>query len=50
MFIGIGYTIPQAKRPLGGSTPPPPVGDFSELEPSLFLVELEDSTDLVELE
>ena len=48
--IGIPNTIPYKIKPIGGGTPPPPVGDFVELEPNLFLVELETSTDLVELE
>jgi hypothetical protein len=34
----------------GGGGIPPVAGDFIELEPNSFLIELENSTDLVELE
>lgn len=40
-------TIPSVVNPPGS---PIIVGDFMELEPNLFLVELENNTDLVELE
>ena len=51
MWLSIGYTIPQrGDKNLKPGPPPPPQGDFVELEPNLFLVELEASTDLVELE
>ena len=43
-------TIPASQRVLGGGGPPPVVGDFIELEPNAFLIQLEDSTDLIELE
>jgi len=45
-------TIPAVKRVLGtGGGPPPIVGDFIELEPTLFLVALESALiDKIELE
>jgi len=48
MWQGIGYIIPINKKYPGGGAPP--ASNFVELEPNLFLVELEASTDLVELE
>jgi len=40
MWLGIGYTIPMhGDRNL--KLPPPVVGGFIELEPNLFLIELE---------
>ena len=50
MWLSIGYTIPQQGDKNLKSGPPPPQGSFVELEPNLFLVELEASTGLVELE
>ena len=49
MWLGLGNIVPITKIIIGGGSPPV-VGDFIELEPNLFLIELEDSTDLVELE
>jgi len=48
MWISNLNIIPAIKNPLAGATPP--ASGFVELEPNLFLVELEASTDLVELE
>ena len=51
MWLGNGYTIPMVKTPKGPVIPPPPSGDFIELEPNLFLVALETAlTDKIELE
>ena len=50
MWLGIGNIIPITTIKTGGA-PPPPVGDFVELEPNLFLMALESGlTDKVELE
>jgi hypothetical protein len=50
MWIGIANIIPITKKPIGGAAPPP-TGDFIALESGLTdIVELEASTDLVELE
>jgi hypothetical protein len=49
MWLGIGNIIPITKIITGGA--PPPVGDFVELEPNLFLMALESGlSDKVELE
>tara|TARA_Y100000589_G_C26990727_1_gene562504 strand:- start:600 stop:755 length:156 start_codon:yes stop_codon:yes gene_type:complete len=51
MWISILNTIPTVSNlPGQGGGVTPPAGNFVELEPNLFLVELEASTDLVELE
>ena len=52
MYLGITPIIPARPTLPGQATPgpTPPSGDFVELEPNLFIVELEASTDLVELE
>tara|TARA_R110001632_G_scaffold128522_1_gene242462 strand:- start:800 stop:952 length:153 start_codon:yes stop_codon:yes gene_type:complete len=50
MKIGVSNTIPNIVNLPGQGGIPPVVGDFIELEPNSFLIELENSTDLVELE
>tara|TARA_R110000824_G_scaffold234108_1_gene422642 strand:- start:342 stop:503 length:162 start_codon:yes stop_codon:yes gene_type:complete len=50
MWIGIANVIPSISNLPGQGGIPPLVGDFIEQESNLFLVELEDSTDLIKLE
>jgi len=52
MWIGILNTFPTITNlpGQGGGGPTPPVSNCIELEPNLFLIELEATTDCVELE
>ena len=52
MYLGISPILPARPTLPGQSTPgpTPPVGNFIELEPNLFLIELEANNDVVELE